>query len=146
MTKQSNGKADLQRRPILSVVLILSVALNVYFIWAYRYNTPDRDFLPSRLQNAYFVKKHVGGEIYVIEHSGHRYTVKCQPTLTWLNGIYSPGAPMSDGCIYIPGLVGKSIAAGLMRKEGNALVFQPWEDSDTEQTADILTIISDEKQ
>ncbi len=32
-----------------------------------------------------------------------------------------------------------------MRNEGDALVYQPWEQVDTEQTADILTIVSDEK-
>ena len=51
---------------------------------------------------------------------------------------------MSDGCTYIPSLVGKSIAEGLMRKEGGALVYQPWEQDDTVQTADILTIVNDE--
>ena len=60
-------------------------------------------------------------------------------------GIYSSGHSMSDGCTYIPSLVGKSIAAGLMRDEGGALVYQPWEQEDTVQTADILTIIGDEK-
>jgi hypothetical protein len=53
---------------------------------------------------------------------------------------------MGDGCTYIPSLVGKSIADGLMRKEGNALVYQPWEQDDTEQTADILTIVGDENK
>lgn len=80
----------------------------------------------------------------MIEHAGHRYTVKCQDTLSWLDGIYNSGHPMNDGCTYVPDLVGKSIAEGLMRKEGGALVYQPWEQDDTVQTADILTIIDDE--
>ncbi len=82
----------------------------------------------------------------MIEHSGHRYTVQCQDTLTWLDGIYTSGHPMTDGCTYIPSLVGKSIAEGLMRKEGGYLVYQPWEQDDTVQTADVLTIIDDEKK
>ena len=42
------------------------------------------------------------------------------------------------------GLIGKSIAAGLMRREGNNLVFTPYADIDTEQTADILGIANAE--
>jgi hypothetical protein len=32
-----------------------------------------------------------------------------------------------------------------MRKEGNKLVYAAWANDDTVQTADILTIINDEK-
>jgi hypothetical protein len=128
-----------------SVILLLSLALNAFLIWNNHYDIPDENFFPHGLRDAYFIKKHLGGEIFLIEHKGHRYTAKCQDTLTWLQGIYMPGAPMSDGCTYIQSLVGKSIAEGLMRQEGNAFVYQPWEQDDTEQTADILTIIDDEK-
>jgi len=52
---------------------------------------------------------------------------------------------MTDGsCTYIPSMIGKSIAAGLMRHEGNTLVYSPWADSDTVQTADILAIVDDQ--
>ena len=128
------------------VLLLFSLGLNAFFIWNDHYDVPDVNFFPHGLRDAYFVKRHPGGEIFVIEHSEHRYTVKCQDTLTWLNGIYASGEPMSSGCTYLSSLVGKSVADGLMRKEGNALVYQPWEQDDTEQTADILTIINDEKK
>jgi hypothetical protein len=140
------GKTGTHRSPIFSAVLLISLGLNAYFIWAYHYDVPDRNFVPHELHDAYFIKRHVGGKVFEIEHAGHLYTVKCEDTLSWLDGIYAPGRPMNDGCTYIPSIVGKSIASGLMRKEGGALVFQPWEDSDTVQTADVLTIVNDEKR
>ena len=128
------------------VMLLLSLSLNVFYFWNDHHNIPDESFYPHKVEDAYFVKKHVGGEIYVIEHSGHRYTAECQDTLTWLDGIYAAGRSMGTGCTYIQSLVGKSIAEGLMRKEGGALVFQPWEQHDTVQTADILRIINDQSE
>lgn len=135
------------QRGIFAAILLLSLSLNAFFIWNDHYDAPDVNFFPHGLRDAYFIKRHVRGKIFVIEHSGHSYTVKCQDTLSWVyGGIYTSGHPMSDGCTYIPSLVGKSIAEGLMRKEGDALVYQPWEQDDTVQTADILTIIDDEKK
>ena len=138
-------------------VLVLSLALNAFFIYD-RSGRPDVDFYGTGIKNAYFIKQHEKGDIYdgngdyfVIEHRDsddntvHRYMAKCQPALTWSDGVTKPGKPMSDTCIYLSGLVGKSIAGGKMRKEGNTLVYVPWADSDTVQTADVLTIISDEK-
>lgn len=139
------AKKNSRQRAIVGLVLLLSLGLNAFFIWNDHYDVPDINFFSHGVRNAYFVRRHEGGKIFVIEHSGHCYTVKCEETLTWLDGIYAPGKPMSDGCTYIPSLVGKSIADGLMRKEGGALVYQPWENVDTVQTADILTIIDDEK-
>ncbi len=139
------AKTGSHQRAIFGVILLLSLALNAFLIWNDHYDVPDVNFFPHGLRDAYFIKRHVGGKYFVIEHSGHRYLVKCQDTLTWLGGIYTSGQPMGDGCTYIPSLVGKSIAGGLMRNEGDDLVYQPWEQVDTEQTADILTIVSDEK-
>ena len=51
---------------------------------------------------------------------------------------------MNDSCTYLPDLIGKSIAAGLMRQEGNTLVYAAWANDDTLQTADVLTIVSDQ--
>lgn len=140
------AKTSSRQRSIFGVILALSLALNALFIWNDHYDAPDENFFPHGLRDAYFIKRHVGGKYFVIEHPGHRYLVKCQDTLAWPNGIYTPGEPMGDGCTYIPFMVGKSIAEGLMRDEGGALVYQPWEQADTEQTADILTIIDDEKK
>lgn len=133
------------RSGFLDLVFFLSLGLNAFLLVAYHHDGPDRNFTSHGINDAYFIKRHLGGKIFVIEHEGHSYTVKCQGTLTWLDGIYASGRPMNDDCTYIPSMVGKSIASGLMRKEGDALVFQPWEDSDKEQTADILTIIRDDK-
>ena len=120
-------KTGSHRSAIFGLILLLSLGLNAFFMWTYDYDVPDVDFFPHGLRDAYFIKRHVGEEIFVIEHAGHRYTVKCRPTLSWLDGIYTSGYPMSDGCTYIPSLVGKSIADGLIRKEGDALVYQGWE-------------------
>jgi hypothetical protein len=141
----SHMKAQIDRNKsrVWSAILLLSLALNGFLIWNDHYDVPDENFYSHRLRDAYFVKMHPGGEIYLIDHQGHRYTAECQDTLTWLDGIYSSGRPMTTGCTYIPSLVGKSIAEGLMRKEGNTLVYQPWEQADTEQTADLLKIIGD---
>ncbi len=125
------------------VILLLSLGLNASYIWDNQYHVPDINFFSHGLRDAYFVKKHVAGEVFIIEHSGHRYTAKCRDTLTWLNGIQASGQPMSEGCTYMSSLVGKSIAEGLMRNEGGALVYLPWAQEDTVQTADILTIIDD---
>lgn len=139
------AKSNSRSRVIFRVILLLSLSLNVLFIWNDHYDVPDFNFYSHGLRDAYFIKSHAGGRRFVIEHSGHHYTVECQNTLTWLNGIYATGEPMSDGCTYIPSMVGKSIADGLMRKEGGALVFQAWENADTVQTADILTIVDGQK-
>jgi hypothetical protein len=130
---------------IFQTILLISLALNAFFIWSDHYDVPNVNFFSHGLKDAYFIRKHTEGETFVIEHKGHRYTVKCQDTLTWLDGIYSSGRPMGDGCTYMSSMVGKSIAEGLMRNENGVLVYQPWEQDDTEQTADILTIINDEK-
>ena len=132
-----------QRSTILTAVLLISLGLNAYFIWSYHSSVPDVDFFHQDLHNAYFIKRHVGGKVFEIEHAHHLYTVRCEGTLSWPDGIYAPGQPMNDNCTYIPSMVGKSIAAGLMRNEGGALVYQPWENTDTIQTADVLKIIND---
>ena len=62
-----------------------------------------------------------------------------------MNGIVNPGLPMSETCIYLPSLVGKIIATGIMRKDGDTLVYMPWLTEDTVQTADVLTIVHDEQ-
>lgn len=138
------AKIGSPKNKILGAILLISLALNGVLIWSNHHDVPDVNFFSHGLEDAYYVKKHAGGETFIIEHKGHRYTAKCRDTLTWLEGIYTVGRPMSTGCTYIPSLVGKSIAQGLMREEAGALVYQPWEQDDTEQTADILTIINDE--
>ena len=139
------AKTGLFQKAIFGATLLLSLGLNAFFLSEGHYDVPDRNFIPQGLRDAYFVKRQVGEKIFVIEHLGHRYTVKCQKTLTWPDGIYTPAKSMGDGCTYIPSLVSKSIAEGLMREEGGALVYQPWEQDNTVQTADILTVIDDEK-
>lgn len=142
---------------VLGSVLALSLALNAFFIYEH-YDRPDGDFYGSGLREAYFIKAHEHGDVYdgngdyyVIEHRDfddgniHRYLAKCKQTLSWLDGVTNPGKPMSDTCIYLPNLVGKSLAGGMMRKEGNTLVYAPWADDDTVQTADVLTMLSDVK-
>jgi hypothetical protein len=128
----------------LRAVLALSLGLNAFFIYEAHYDTPDVDFYHASKKNAYYIKEREGGDYFIIEHEGHRFTAKCQPALTWLNGITNPGGAMSDSCIYLPGMVGKSIAAGLMRREGDTLVYAAWANDDTVQTADILTIVNDQ--
>jgi hypothetical protein len=96
---------------ILRTVLALSLGLNAFFICEDHYDTPDVDFYHTSRKNAYFVKKKVNDNYFVIEHEDpsegkHRYLAKCQPTLTWEEGILNLGAPMSDSCIYLPSLVG----------------------------------------
>ena len=96
------------------------------------------------IKNAYRVVSG-GDRTYVIEHKGHRYTVKCRASLTWLNGTDKPGLPMTDGdCTYMASKVGKTIGDDLMRKEPDSLVYAGWAGEDTLQTADYLTIIDDE--
>ena len=128
----------------LGVVLALSLGLNALFVYSNCYGHPDVDFYQTSLGDAYFVRGR-DQRAYIIEHDGHRFTAKCRASLAWPDGTNSPGKPMTDGtCIYMPSMVGKSIAAGLMRHEGDSLVYSPWANSDTEQTADILTIVDDQ--
>ena len=130
----------------LRAVLVISLGMNSFLLYSNFYRHPDFDLYSTGLKDAYYVRAH-SQDSYIIEHEGHRFTAKCQASLTWLDGINRPGRPMSDGtCTYLPSMVGKSIAAGLMRHEGNNLVYSPWSDSDTVQTADILTVVNDEKE
>lgn len=131
------------------VAFVLSLLLNALFYYRNFCDRPDIDFYGGSRKSAYLVKKHGPGDYFLIEHRNsdgrlHRYTAKCQPTLTWLDGIVNAGQPMSDSCIYLPEDVGKTIAEGIMRKEGNTIVFMGWANADTVQTADVLTIVRDE--
>ena len=49
-----------------------------------------------------------------------------------------------DDCTYMDHMVGKTIGDDLMRTEGGSLVLAPWSGTDTVQTANYLTILSDE--
>ena len=130
----------------LGAALVLSLGLNAFYVYKNAYGHPDEDFYSPGLQSAYWIRAQNDGS-YTIDHDGHRFTAKCRASLSWLDGIDNPGRPMTpDGvCTYMPSMVGKSLAAGLMRHEGNSLVFSPWASFDTVQTADILTITKDEK-
>ncbi|MGB7547595.1 MAG: hypothetical protein WBM14_07595 [Terracidiphilus sp.] len=127
---------------ILGAVFVFSLGLNAYFVYSNYCSHPNFDFYPTSLKDAYYIRGSNGGSSYLIEHEGQRFTAKCQASLTWLDGTNSLGKPMSSNgtCTYMASMVGKSIAAGLMRHEGNNLVYSPWANSDTVQTADILTI------
>jgi hypothetical protein len=129
---------------ILGAAFALSLGLNAFLIYENCFGHTDFVFYPTGLRRAYYVKG-LDRNSFIIEHEGHRFTAKCRVSLTWPDGPDNPGRPMSDGtCTYMPSMVGKSIAEGLMRHEGNSLVYLPWADSDTVQTADILTITGDE--
>jgi hypothetical protein len=133
------------------VAFALSLGFNALFYYRDFCDKPDIDFYGTDRKEAYFIKQREAADSFIIEYRDfghgplHRYTAKCQPTLTWEDGIVNPGKPMSDSCIYLPGIVGKTIAAGKMRKEGNTIVYMAWTNDDTVQTADVLSIVRDEE-
>lgn len=134
----------------VKIALAFSLVINVFFSLRYFQGKPDIDFYGGSRADAYLIKKHLAGDSYLIEHRNsndkrlHVYTAKCQGAVTWEKGIVNPSASMGDACIYLPDLVGKTIVAGKMRKEDNIIVYVPWANDDTVQTADVLSIVRDD--
>ncbi len=116
-------------------------------VWYFSHHSQRPDFTNSNettLADAYYVTAFRNGA-YIIEHKGHRMTAKCRESLTFFDGPYKPGRPMTDhDCTYMVDRVGKSIGDDLMRQEQNQLVFSPWRGINTVQTADFLDITNDE--
>lgn len=133
---------------IFGAIFALSLALNAFFMFD-RSGRPDVDFYGTSKRDAYLIKAREREGVFVIRHRDssevHLYTAKCEVTLTWLDGVVNPAHSMGDGCTYIPNLIGKTIAGGKMRKEGSTIVYVPWANDDTVQTADVLTILNDER-
>jgi hypothetical protein len=134
----------------LKSFLAISLIANALFCYRDFCGNPDITFYDHSRSDAYLIVRSPREDYFVIEHKEpgehvvHRYTAKCRDTLSWLDGITNQGHPMSNGCTYLAQDIGKTIAAGLMRKEGSAIVYTPWSQSDTVQTADVLDITSDE--
>jgi hypothetical protein len=132
------------RNRIVLTFFVLSLGLNAFFL--YPRTKPDVAFYATGMKNAYHIKSLNRG-LYTIEHDGHLFTAKCRVSVSWLDGTDKVGRPMASGeCVYMPTMVGKSIAAGIMRHErdSNSLVYLPWASFDTLQTADYLTIVDGE--
>ena len=140
-TPKSPGK--MKFAAIAGVALIVILA----GVWYFSHHSQHPDVTSSSettVADAYHVTAFRDGA-YIIEHKGHRLTAKCRECLTWPDGPDKPGRPMTDhDCLYMSGLVGKSIGDDLMREEHNTLVYSPWTGVDTVQTADLLDITNDE--
>jgi formylglycine-generating enzyme required for sulfatase activity/serine/threonine protein kinase/Flp pilus assembly protein TadD len=140
-TPKSPGK--MKFAAIAGVALIVILA----GVWYFSHHSQHPDVTSSNeatLANAYHVTAFRDGA-YIIEHKGHRLTAKCRECLTWPDGPDKPGRPMTDhDCLYMSGLVGRSIGDDLMRQDNNTLVYSPWTGVDTVQTADLLDITNDE--
>ena len=140
-TPKSPGK--MKFAAIAGVALIVILA----GVWYFSHHSQHPDVTSSNettLANAYHVTAFRDGA-YIIEHKGHRLTAKCRECLTWPDGPDKPGRAMTDhDCLYMSGLVGKSIGDDLMRQDNNTLVYSPWTGVDTVQTADLLDITNDE--
>jgi S1-C subfamily serine protease len=101
---------------------------------------------PSTLQPpppSYYVRTYQHGT-YVIEYDGRQLAATCRETLSWLDGLDKPGAPMAEhDCTYMHSLVGKHINPELTWRGEKELRYQPWSGQDTTQTADILDITAE---
>ena len=134
----------------LKLALALSITANVLFYYRDFCDKPDYDFYGGSRKNAYLIKRRLSGGSYVIQHREmgnntlHLYTARCKSSLTWLKGVANPAESMGDSCTYVPSMVGKTVVEGMMRVEGSTIVLTPWANADTVQTADVLTIESDD--
>ena len=126
------------------IFLIVATAGGYWFYTSYIHRPDFTRSNETTLADAYHVTAFRDGA-YTIEHKGHRLTAKCRESLTYPDGPDKPGRPMTDhDCMYMVGMVGKSIGDDLMRQEQNQLVYSPWTGVDTVQTADFLDISHDE--
>jgi len=126
------------------IFLIVATAGGYWFYTSYIHRPDFTNSKETTLADAYHVTAFRDGA-YIIEHKGHRLTAKCRESLTYPDGPDKPGRPMTDhDCMYMVGMVGKSIGDDLMRQEQNQLVYSPWRGINTVQTADFLDIIHDE--
>ena len=91
---------------------------------------------------SYYVRARKG-ETYIIEYKGHQLTAQCRESLSWAVPD-KPGSPMTEhDCTYMQSLVGQHIRADLIWRHEKELRYQPWADTDTTQTADILDITAE---
>jgi hypothetical protein len=98
----------------------------------------------SQAIGAYYVRAYKNGA-YVIDHKGRRLTAKCRNSLYWPDGLGTFGKPKNDhDCLYMRGLLGKTVGEDLMKQWNETLVYSPLKGIKAVQAADYLDIVDNE--